>query len=187
MPDGRIDEATGAVTISGLKGEALANAMMKAETKAKRRVTLSMSGLNMLDESEVKDIAPPRVGPGRWEAGNATPTLGRAAVIDSGTNARKHVGELSLEELKTKRRILDEKTALTREEQQTLEQVTNMIETLENLEPEIVEPESDPTICTCGSGLKYSDRKGVYYCPNFSDGREHIRPVPKAQYESRSA
>jgi hypothetical protein len=50
--DGKTDVATGAVTIEGLKGDALANAIMKAETKAKRRVTLSICGLGMLDESE---------------------------------------------------------------------------------------------------------------------------------------
>lgn len=54
--EGREDESTGAVTISGLRGEALANAYMKCETKAKRRVTLSICGLGMLDESEVIDI-----------------------------------------------------------------------------------------------------------------------------------
>lgn len=53
---GRSDESVGAVSISGLKGEALANAMMKAETKAKRRVTLSICGLAFLDESEVGSI-----------------------------------------------------------------------------------------------------------------------------------
>lgn len=53
---GKIDESTGAVTIQGLRGDALANAMMKAETKAKRRVTLSICGLNMLDETEVETI-----------------------------------------------------------------------------------------------------------------------------------
>lgn len=53
---GREDSATGAVSIHGLKGEGLANAMMKAETKAKRRVTLSICGLNMLDETEVESI-----------------------------------------------------------------------------------------------------------------------------------
>lgn len=54
--DGREDESTGAVCITGLKGEALANAYMKAETKAKRRVTLSVCGLGLLDESEVESI-----------------------------------------------------------------------------------------------------------------------------------
>lgn len=54
--DGRRDESTGAVSIKGLAGDALANAYMKAETKAKRRVTLSMSGLGLLDENEVENI-----------------------------------------------------------------------------------------------------------------------------------
>lgn len=55
--NGREDEATGAVSIgANLKGEALANALMKAETKAKRRATLSISGLGMLDETEVETI-----------------------------------------------------------------------------------------------------------------------------------
>ena len=57
MPDGRIDESTGAVNLGGLKGENLANALMKAETKAKRRVTLSICGLGWLDETEVQSIA----------------------------------------------------------------------------------------------------------------------------------
>jgi hypothetical protein len=53
---GRFDESTGAVNVAGLKGEALANAFLKAETKAKRRVTLSLCGLGLLDETEVADI-----------------------------------------------------------------------------------------------------------------------------------
>ena len=56
FPDGRHDESIGAVPIAGLKGESRSNAMMKAETKAKRRVTLSLVGLSTLDESEVESI-----------------------------------------------------------------------------------------------------------------------------------
>lgn len=52
---GRSDTATGAVNLKGKVGDDLANAMMKAETKAKRRVTLSLCGLGMLDETEVAD------------------------------------------------------------------------------------------------------------------------------------
>jgi hypothetical protein len=59
--DGRTDIAKGAVAIANLKGEVLANAMMKAETKAKRRATLSLCGLGFLDETEVADI-PIRIG-----------------------------------------------------------------------------------------------------------------------------
>ncbi len=55
-PDGRTDEAVGAVSVKGLSGENLANAIMKAETKAKRRVTLSVVGLGWTDESEVDTI-----------------------------------------------------------------------------------------------------------------------------------
>ena len=55
-PDDRTDEAIGAVPLAGLRGEALANAFMKAETKSKRRVTLSICGLGFTDESEVDSI-----------------------------------------------------------------------------------------------------------------------------------
>lgn len=54
---GRTDRSIGAVGIAGISGEALANAFMKAETKAKRRVTLSICGLGMLDETEVETIS----------------------------------------------------------------------------------------------------------------------------------
>jgi len=55
LPNGRTDESTGAVNVQGLKGDNLANALMKAETKAKRRVTLSIVGLGFLDETEIED------------------------------------------------------------------------------------------------------------------------------------
>lgn len=54
--DGLEDESTGAVNIAGLKGEQKANAFMKAETKAKRRLTLSICGLGFTDESEIESI-----------------------------------------------------------------------------------------------------------------------------------
>ena len=56
LPDGRCTESIGAVNIQGLKGEAYANAIMKAETKAKRRATLDLLGLGVLDESEAESI-----------------------------------------------------------------------------------------------------------------------------------
>jgi hypothetical protein len=54
--DGRTDIATGVVSINNLKHDALANAIMKAESKAKRRATLSICGLGILDESEIETI-----------------------------------------------------------------------------------------------------------------------------------
>jgi hypothetical protein len=80
MPDGRTDEAVGAVplvervvaewktdartgrrypvydptgAVRGLDPINRANAVMKAETKSKRRATISIAGLGMLDESEL--------------------------------------------------------------------------------------------------------------------------------------
>lgn len=68
LPDGRCDESIGAVSVTSLQGEALANAIMKAETKAKRRVTLSICGLAFLDETEADSIPaatpkPPKAAP----------------------------------------------------------------------------------------------------------------------------
>ncbi len=54
-PKGRMDESVGAVPMPSSPTEK-ANAIMKAETKAKRRVTLSICGLGMLDESEMDGI-----------------------------------------------------------------------------------------------------------------------------------
>lgn len=53
LPNGRTDSSTGVISVKGLIGDAMANAMMKAETKSKRRVTLSICGLGCLDETEI--------------------------------------------------------------------------------------------------------------------------------------
>lgn len=55
--DGKTDIATGAVNLRGLSGDPLCNAYMKCESKAKRRVTLSITGLSVLDESEIETVA----------------------------------------------------------------------------------------------------------------------------------
>ena len=54
--EGRTDMDIGSVRIEGLKGDARANAIMKASTKAKRRATLSICGLGLLDESELDTV-----------------------------------------------------------------------------------------------------------------------------------
>lgn len=59
--NGKEDSDMGVVPLKGLSGDAYANAIMKAVTKAKRRVTLSICGMGLLDESEldtVKDAQP---------------------------------------------------------------------------------------------------------------------------------
>ena len=53
--DGRSDVEVGVVNKTDMRGD-LANAQMKAVTKAKRRFTLSLCGLGMLDETEVQTI-----------------------------------------------------------------------------------------------------------------------------------
>ena len=55
-PDGRMTDEIGCVSIEGMKGEALSNALMKAVTKAKRRAVLSHCGLGMMDETEVDSV-----------------------------------------------------------------------------------------------------------------------------------
>src|SRR5258708_6880900 len=69
----RQDESIGAVNIAGLKGDLRANAIMKAETKAKRRVTLSICGLGMLDETEVDSIPGARITPSAGVEEQLTP------------------------------------------------------------------------------------------------------------------
>lgn len=58
---GRTDSEIGVVKRSDMRGD-LANAMMKAVTKAKRRLTLSICGLGMLDETETETIPGAVVG-----------------------------------------------------------------------------------------------------------------------------
>jgi hypothetical protein len=111
MPDGRTDESLGAVSLVGLEGEALANALMKAETKAKRRVALSICGLGLLDETEVETIptgpASPngaphrRLGPGAiFSAWDAQGHPSRKELYDYvSTTFRKRVTALTPEEL----------------------------------------------------------------------------------------
>ena len=54
--DNRVSENQGAVSVAGLRGDALANAVLKCTTKAIRRSVLAHCGLGMLDETEVETI-----------------------------------------------------------------------------------------------------------------------------------
>ena len=56
LPDGRCDESIGAVYLGEFSGETRANLLMRTESKAKRRVTLSLCGLAFLDELEIESI-----------------------------------------------------------------------------------------------------------------------------------
>jgi hypothetical protein len=58
-PDGRQEEAQGIVAVAGLKGQELGNAMMKASSKALRRVTLALVGLGIaLEGDEAGQVVP---------------------------------------------------------------------------------------------------------------------------------
>jgi hypothetical protein len=56
-PDGRKDSAIGCVGVKGMSHENLANQMMRAETKAKRRVTMSICGLGLDGDDDAPIIA----------------------------------------------------------------------------------------------------------------------------------
>ena len=56
---GRTDEDLGVVPYKSGAAEIQANSVMKAVTKAKRRVTLSISGLGFMDETEIPSAAMP--------------------------------------------------------------------------------------------------------------------------------
>lgn len=94
--DGREDSELGVVSLDGLKGEARANAILKAITKAKRRVTLSICGLGWLDETEVETIPGARlVNPDEPdEADEAVPsgeTTSGETTPGNGASTRCHV------------------------------------------------------------------------------------------------
>jgi hypothetical protein len=61
--DGRVSENQGAVSVGNARGDALANAILKATTKAIRRAVLAHCGLGMMDETEVETIPDARTAP----------------------------------------------------------------------------------------------------------------------------
>jgi hypothetical protein len=84
---GRIDEDLGVVPFpETMRGDLRANTIMKAVTKAKRRVTLSISGLGFLDETEVETI------PG---AKKAEPVALRPVELSTGTRIDRETGEIT--------------------------------------------------------------------------------------------
>jgi hypothetical protein len=95
LPDGRRDTDVGSVSVKGLQGDALANAMMKAVTKAKRRVTLSIVGLGMLDESEISSIP----GARRVEVTPQGEILGATTVDNDATAMEQSLARVFLERI----------------------------------------------------------------------------------------
>lgn len=79
-PDGREEESQGIVEVINLKGQALANAFMKAESKAKRRVTMSICGLGYEDAPA---MAPTRFDPMTGDMGTPEPPVIDASFTDA--------------------------------------------------------------------------------------------------------
>jgi len=102
--NGREDSDIGAVALGNLQGEARANAIMKAISKAKRRVTMSICGLGMLDETEVETIPAAQVVPGGVQIisqaqGNRLWTIAKKAGHNE-ESARKLLGQFGFESFK---------------------------------------------------------------------------------------
>lgn len=70
---GRTDSEIGVVSKTDMRGD-FGNALMKAVTKAKRRLTLSMCGLGWLDETEVETV-PTAIPVKVDDAGEIMPTI----------------------------------------------------------------------------------------------------------------
>jgi hypothetical protein len=95
----RFETSTGVVNIQNLQGDALANALMKAETKAKRRATLAFVGLSFMDETETETVS------------NAQPIKTKPAKkekSDLDKEISKILNELSGEDKETKKSILSD-------------------------------------------------------------------------------
>lgn len=123
--DGRTDMDIGSVSIAKAQGADRANAIMKALTKAKRRLTLSLAGLgNMLDESEV-------------DAAGAVPTQ-----IDQTT------GEVVVADLSAAQRMLVER-ATPEPAEPVIEAQGPATEPVEQSEPPADAVEADAT-AVCG-------------------------------------
>src|SRR5262249_26019891 len=88
LPDGRQDESIGGVSLEGLKGESRSNAMMKAETKAKRRGTLSIFGLGVPDEKE-RDLLG---GTPSVDAGRPKPWTTFRGMLDAFADLKSQLG-----------------------------------------------------------------------------------------------
>lgn len=127
-PSNREATATGVVAIEGLKGEALANAMMKAETKAHRRAVLRHQGLGMLDESEAESLP-------------ASAYVHEAQVVDDPcllTRVKSIITELGIDEEEVVKGLVNY-YGLTDLEELTLDQLADLEQRLHARQPALVE------------------------------------------------
>lgn len=83
-PDGRVETDIGAVPVEGLKALFLANAMKKAITQGKRRATLAMLGLSLIDDDEIRAIKGARFveADADGDIGDPVPPAPRIGVVE---------------------------------------------------------------------------------------------------------
>lgn len=93
-PDGRCEESQGIVDISGLKGTALANAMMKAETKAKRRVTMALCGLGFPMDDDAAAGQPVTFNPQTGEIPLDDPLTVAGTLDEPHKGLHEHIADL---------------------------------------------------------------------------------------------
>lgn len=162
---GREDESTGAVAISKNDfGDKLANLYMKAESKAKRRVTLSIVGLGFMDESEIDSIPgaikPDRDGVthGEDKANNLNNKLQseikKPVVVVPVSKTDATNPDSQFEQFNEDQGVVDESFRLEQEERQAIAQ--------EN---------AAPKCALCKANLVRSKAETGWYCRNFKDGK----------------
>jgi len=159
MPNGRETDEIGSVNLQGLQGAELANGYMKADTKAKRRATLSILGLGMLDESELDGVTGSSK-PGRKEVDadtfikgsqNATEPQGEVQdaeeiqMITPNQLKRLHIvgGEVYGKEWDAERHKLLEKKGKGSSKELSTDEAEKFIVWLESKRP-IENPDSEP-------------------------------------------
>lgn len=101
---GRVEMATGAKYIEGLKGQDLDSAIMTAQTRALKRLTLQFAGGGLLDESEVPnsvtaDIAKASVRPAEQPKAKPSTTPTEMAVSAAQEAARAVLAQIKPEVL----------------------------------------------------------------------------------------
>lgn len=131
-PDGREDESTGVVNLRGLSGEALGIALMKAETKAKRRATLSIIGLGFMDESEVDSL--PGAVKVDLDADAAPPPAGQPTLLEAVERQRAAMSATAAPTVELALDVMDAATSATiapeDEEEEDDDDAVDDIETL---------------------------------------------------------
>ena len=184
LPNGRQTESIGAVSLlypdqtydknqkrfvphpkagKTFTGDDFCNALMKAETKAKRRSTLDLLGLGMLDESEVGSIPNAKIQPPPVNVTPETPAI----------TAKNDAPKMTAEEIRILKadleKLLDHPCITSEERMSGLDWIVNLQnapkfqQAVNKLKTKIADrdkAESDPQSWVCGDcGKKFAGSK----------------------------